>query len=352
MSPSTNRSQASAFQPEQLSEEDVIWLNQLAKPRDPLVLSYQDQTYNVEAVPAFVVKNLSRDWAQIDLEIEGRSASLYCSSGFIRNAVSRLDSAMAVDSLSPENTALLLEHGAAPFLDMWFSAGLPAVTFKKVFFHVQPPLSARLGLLANRDGHQHGALLEADTHDEKLFLKNSKSLPLDENHPLMQLQTNVSLRVGWTEITLEDLEAIGEGDGIILDSDELSRQKMMAVVAEHFAQSVEIRARELVLEGPLLFRPQDNTRKFFMADENNEQSSRNRPMESDIQGLPIRLIFELGRVDVPLSELENMNTGYVFDLARQPTRAVDILANGRKIGNGEVVRIGESLGIRVVNIEK
>jgi type III secretion protein Q len=69
---------------------------------------------------------------------------------------------------------------------------------------------------------------------------------------------------------------------------------------------------------------------------------------SDLDDLPVRLVFEAGRVEVPLAELESLGEGHVFELGRDPGSTVDILANGRRIGAGEIVEVGGALGVRVL----
>ncbi len=64
--------------------------------------------------------------------------------------------------------------------------------------------------------------------------------------------------------------------------------------------------------------------------------------------LPVHLTFELGRLELSLGELSAIGPGHVFPLPGGADAAVNILANGRRIGRGEVVTIGESLGIRVL----
>ena len=69
--------------------------------------------------------------------------------------------------------------------------------------------------------------------------------------------------------------------------------------------------------------------------------------EAAIDQVPIRLVFELGRLDLPLTEVRQLGPGYVLALAKPSESAVDIVANGRKIGHGSLMKIGDSVGVRV-----
>jgi type III secretion protein Q len=61
-------------------------------------------------------------------------------------------------------------------------------------------------------------------------------------------------------------------------------------------------------------------------------------------------VFELGRTEVPVAGLETLQAGYVFDLSKPLSQSVDILANGRRVGSGELVRLGDSIGVRVTRL--
>ncbi len=70
----------------------------------------------------------------------------------------------------------------------------------------------------------------------------------------------------------------------------------------------------------------------------------------DLDDLPVRLVFELGRVELSLGELQRLAPGALVPLARSLDEPLDIMANGRRLGGGTLVRIGESLGVRIVSL--
>jgi type III secretion protein Q len=70
----------------------------------------------------------------------------------------------------------------------------------------------------------------------------------------------------------------------------------------------------------------------------------------DLGDLEIQLTFELGRQTVELEQLRTMAPGYVFALGRSPDDPVDVMANGRRIGRGEIVRVGDGLGVRLIRL--
>src|SRR5690606_34298455 len=68
------------------------------------------------------------------------------------------------------------------------------------------------------------------------------------------------------------------------------------------------------------------------------------------RSLPVQVEFELGRTEMSIGELADMQPGYVFPLATPLEGAsVTIRANGRVAGRGELVAVGETLGVRLLS---
>lgn len=68
------------------------------------------------------------------------------------------------------------------------------------------------------------------------------------------------------------------------------------------------------------------------------------------RALPVLVEFELGRLELTLGELAGLQPGYVFALPAFVEGAnVTIRANGRATGRGELVAVGDTLGVRLVS---
>jgi len=72
--------------------------------------------------------------------------------------------------------------------------------------------------------------------------------------------------------------------------------------------------------------------------------------ETSIGNLPVRLIFELGRREMSIDELRNIGVGGSIPLDKPASSVVDILANGRRVGAGEMVLIGDQLGVKITRL--
>lgn len=63
--------------------------------------------------------------------------------------------------------------------------------------------------------------------------------------------------------------------------------------------------------------------------------------------IPLTVVFEVGRMSVTAQELMDMKPGNVLEIDADPTRGVDLIVNNRLVGKGELVTIGDALGVRL-----
>jgi len=58
----------------------------------------------------------------------------------------------------------------------------------------------------------------------------------------------------------------------------------------------------------------------------------------------------VGRKTFRLAELGELKPGFAFELETPVDKAVTIRANGRRIGSGELTRVGERVAVRVLEV--
>ncbi len=66
--------------------------------------------------------------------------------------------------------------------------------------------------------------------------------------------------------------------------------------------------------------------------------------------LPVQLTVEVGRVRMTAGELLSLTPGNLLDLHVAPEQGVDLVVNGKKVGRGELIRMGDLLGVRILNL--
>lgn len=72
-----------------------------------------------------------------------------------------------------------------------------------------------------------------------------------------------------------------------------------------------------------------------------------RISQEAIDSIGLRVDFQLGNATIPLREMRAMQPGYLFEFEADLSAPVILSVHNVEIGRGELVRIGNSLGVRV-----
>ena len=155
----------------------------------------------------------------------------------------------------------------------------------------------------------------------------------------------LAIRIGAVRLSLAELKGIEPGDVVFPDV-ACPPGEALVVYGEGWSHAAKHDRGTVTVAGPR--RPlalQDGG--GWMADPDSDAAA---PPAERLDQLPVTLVFELGRSELPLAAVQGLAPGAVIPLGRDPGEAVDIVANGRRIGRGEIVRIEDELGVRVVRL--
>ncbi|WP_394890330.1 type III secretion system cytoplasmic ring protein SctQ [Mesorhizobium sp. AaZ16] len=130
------------------------------------------------------------------------------------------------------------------------------------------------------------------------------------------------------------------GDALLPDMAPFGRGEITLSFGRLWA-GADLEGDQLILRGP--FRP----RSCPLENAYMTQLGSQPGLTEELDDVEIVLVFECGRWPISLGELRSAGEGHVFELGRPMDGPVDILANGQRIGRGDIVRIGDTLGIRL-----
>lgn len=68
------------------------------------------------------------------------------------------------------------------------------------------------------------------------------------------------------------------------------------------------------------------------------------------EDISLNVIVEVGRLQMTVGKLMDLQPGNMLDLNVHPENGVDLVVNGKRIAKGELLLIGETLGVRVLDI--
>jgi type III secretion protein Q len=169
----------------------------------------------------------------------------------------------------------------------------------------------------------------------------------DRDAILENMPVSVAFRAGIMRMRLDALRALAPGDVLIPDEFSLSHGEVMVVAGGRLGAPARIEDRGMRLQATL--RPIRSSH-LELGQMHDDANSMPLDIANGLDEVEVALSFELGRLNVELRELKSIGPGYLFTLGRDLAHAVDIVVNGRKIGQGEIVQVGETTGVRVTRL--
>lgn len=151
----------------------------------------------------------------------------------------------------------------------------------------------------------------------------------------------VSVIAGKVSLSMQEWEQIQPGDFVLLDTPyfdfETQQKKALLSVKEIPLFYAKIKPAKMKVIDCAPF----NER--FM-EENSEE--KNIPLKE----IPLSIHVEMGSFQMSLQRLMNVKPGEVIDFPNNLEHDVTLTLSGKPIGKGELVKIGETYGVRVLEI--
>ncbi|MGY5810021.1 type III secretion system cytoplasmic ring protein SctQ [Rhizobium sp. LEGMi198b] len=270
-----------------------------------------------------------------------RDHMLVASAGALRLLAERLEPLLLWEKLSPYEKAAVVEHQFAEAFEAIENKIGISLSLLEIGAEPQPDVSGNFGFEIGWNGMS----LPLNGRFNEAFLSGlvgwASRLP---RRTLNALTTTVSIRRGYAALSVAEIKSLRLGDGIVIDGG--APETVIAITGERYLATCMRSDKGTVLTEPLLSMPTGPMR-HFMTNETVDQELQGEPRPSPVNSIPIKLVFDAGRLELPLRTLETIGEGYVFNLDRPLSDAVDIIAQGRVIGRGEIISVDGLSAVRV-----
>ncbi|MDR6993173.1 type III secretion system cytoplasmic ring protein SctQ [Luteimonas sp. 3794] len=172
--------------------------------------------------------------------------------------------------------------------------------------------------------------------------------PIDPGH-WRQLPTLATIALPAPALTRADIRGLRPGDVIVV-----GHVRMPPLHANAAGLRWPLRAAPdgWRIDGPPTPRPRhQETPRMSETDATEMPQTEDTPAVEDPSGrLPVEVEFEVGKVELRMSDIAGLQPGYVFALPTHLEGAnVTIRANGQIAGQGELVAVGDTLGVRLLS---
>lgn len=176
------------------------------------------------------------------------------------------------------------------------------------------------------------------------------------------ISQSLTLRVGVTRLPVRTLRQLGQGDVILMDRSLAQYSQGGLVAGERWIFWANIKegsleivttAEDIAVPDEGYWRMDNAMNESVDGTEHVEASpdvASDNPETVSFDDLPVKVAFELGRVDISMAELQSLGVGSVLTTKRHLRSPVDIVVNGRKIGMGEIIQVENELGVRLLKV--
>ncbi|MBH5371146.1 type III secretion system cytoplasmic ring protein SctQ [Bradyrhizobium glycinis] len=348
VAPATHRSGGAApFKPAlTISHEVASWLNEIAALRTPLQSRLGEKPLSV-GVSRLVweAEAASSSMLSCVFEVDGENVVMSLPGPLVAALIETVQDGLTLPS-EPARS-LILELALEPLLSALESttqltlrlvradetpSARPYLEFDVVCGQLAS--KARLLLFSSLDGPVPPAFR---TLGELLA-----RLPRQTPRLSSELRVIVAGHIGSLRVSIGVVRQARQGDALLPDTIPLARGQII-LTADQLWAPAEIGSDRLVLRGPFRL----GSHPLKSEDVMTQSPTQQPPSEADIDSLEITLVFECGRWPMSLGTLRTINEGHVFEIGRPLDGPIDILANGQRIGRGDIVQIGEELAVRL-----
>lgn len=390
--PSSGNATPSSLKAPLLSRRSVVLANRLSVRRHPVAFKMGDAVLAFRPVGLNSISSESEagDLIGMGLEVDSCPAVLRLSAGLFKRIIERVEPELLAADLHDEFLPLLLEACMSDALDVAetkFQGRIQLLTLER-----NPPVDdhgldilleiAIDGDLAGKASlhiDQAGAERLANIFDESPTVRSS----------YQDLKAELCFRTGVMWLDLGELRSLKVGDVLLPDEDPAQAGEIAATLGEKWLLNAEFREAGLTLIKPLRLASQKDRDLWMMVDTRQTQDGNSEPSEhgnnnsqaaagdpelrekpdgspetenpcdpssvhqaedAGFDEVPIKLVFELGRIEVSLGRLQELGPGHVFELDRPIGEAVEVFAGGRRVGQGEVVKIEQQVGVRMTRL--
>lgn len=152
------------------------------------------------------------------------------------------------------------------------------------------------------------------------------------------------IECGWQSLTSGDLRTLRPGDVVMLERPADTYRLCVADALETSCVPAAPAAVRLLAPLSSLRLMEPNPMEASLDPTPASASS----IET-LDRVPVRLVCEVGRMELPLAEVRELGEGSVLALGCNLAEPVQITVNGRCIGRGELVALGTGLGVRLTS---
>lgn len=268
-----------------------------------------------------------------------------------------------VNGLPEHQQQLLLELGFSDFIQTVEEAcGMP-LTLCPAAEKVDPlnRIDLEFLLVSEEDDFQTRLWLEMPIGEAERLITHFESSCSVLSNSSNKLPLMVSIKAGWQILYRDEIGGLAKDDIIMLQH---STDHYWASIQGRAAASLRsLNGGDFKITSQLFSRvpqaPDDALigTEHFHYSESSQQSEvsmdnqlPNNHQVSSLEDVPLCLVCEVGRLEMPLDSVRQLGEGSILKIKGDREEVVQVMMNGQKIARGELIKVGDGLGVRLTKL--
>lgn len=333
-----------------LSLADLYVQNDLVRHRAAFRLPARVGEVRIRPTAPAAVATEGTSFAPVDLTIDGQPVRVFLPARVLTalTQVARLDLPLA--DVPEEGRALVFEHLLDDVLTSLEATGA-TVSIRSIGAPVRQATGTlgfwcRIGALPEFAG-----LVDAEAGLCQRFLAAADRLGAPEPR-FDDVPVVVRLLAGVTDLTFGELGSLAVGDTVVCDHSWLGQRQVAVVIGERILLRAGTGSGGFTLAQTHGVRDAREDRAWLSDSPISAGAYMDNKQTTSLDEVEVKLVFEVGRLTMTMAELNRLDAGHVFDLNRAPDQAVDVFVMNRQIGSGELVLVGERIGVRLTRLTR
>ncbi|QZA58369.1 type III secretion system cytoplasmic ring protein SctQ [Candidatus Rhabdochlamydia porcellionis] len=180
------------------------------------------------------------------------------------------------------------------------------------------------------------------------------ALSIYESNLAKDINLAISAQIGYTQLTLSQWKKIAAGDFLILD---------VCSYSPHTAKGTATLFLEQTPLFTVICKPtnckiidyayqEESMDEDFEEEDMNEEKT-TQELEEPLISVPDALLtihVEIARMRMNLKKLTQLKPGNVIELAIRPEQGVKLTLSGKAVAKGELIQLGDVLGVKILQI--
>jgi flagellar motor switch/type III secretory pathway protein FliN len=308
----------------------------------------------IQIEPAFGREQGREPFLRLEIEVDGDMGTLLLPGPLADLIFLELDGSPNFADFDPQQAALLMElalRGMLEAIEAGIGGKISVISVSSRIEHFEPlpePLLnfglsiARLGLV-----HIH---LRLPVHPSLRLAHymNTKTTRRDEDTgKFADLTFSACIRLGAFAFSQTGLRELAAGDVILLDQKSTVLPGAALIIGETLAAPLEITdSNAILMADPTA--AQGSALEGLTA-KGIESWFQQDCLDQDLDGIPVIMTFEFRRFHASLEELRLYGRGTAIPLGSDD-EDLEILANGKMVGLGKLITVGDSTGVMVTRM--